>query len=126
MADLVFIVSRTEPKHYRYLKHEFADESSDVVLDRRAGERRRSQRPPPIERRHMQRRHRDVTGELQSSGWALARRGGNLMTPDATRCVGPSCQEEGVIGLNGAWLCLTHFQAKKRRWAQASSSRGAA
>ena len=44
MADLVFIVSRAEPKHYLYLKHEFADESSDVVLDRRAGERRRSQR----------------------------------------------------------------------------------
>ena len=43
------------------------------------------------------------------------------MTPDATRCVGPSCQEEGVIGLNGAWLCLTHFQAKKRRRARASS-----
>jgi len=115
MADLVFIVSRTEPKHYLYLKHEFADEGSDVVLDRRAGERRRSQRPLPIERRHMQRRHRDVTWELQSFGWAVARRGGNSMTPDATRCVAPSCQEEGVVGLNGAWLCLTHFPAMKPR-----------
>jgi hypothetical protein len=95
MADLVFIVSRTEPKHYRYLKHEFADESSDVVLDRRAGERRRSQRPPPIERRHMQRRHRDVTGELQSSGWALARRGGNLMTPDAPAVSGRAVRRKG-------------------------------
>ena len=95
MADMVFIVSRTEPKHYLYLKHEFADESSDVVLDRRAGERRRSQRPLPTERRHMQRRHRDVTWELQSSGWAVARRGRNPMTRDTTRCVGPSCQEEG-------------------------------
>ena len=45
MADLVFIVSRTEPKQYFYLKHEFADESRDVVLDRRLGERRRSLRP---------------------------------------------------------------------------------
>ena len=45
MADLVFIVSRTEPKRYLYLKHEFADESRDVVLDRRLGERRRSQSP---------------------------------------------------------------------------------
>src|SRR5882672_9036744 len=115
MADMVFIVSRTEPKHYLYLKHEFADESSDVVLDRRAGERRRSQRPLPTERRHMQRRHCDVTRELQSSGWALARRGGNPTTPDATRCVGPNCQEEGVVGLNGAWLCLTHFPAMKPR-----------
>ena len=74
MADLVFIVSRTEPKQYFYLKHQFADESRDVVLDRRLGERRRSLRPPPAERRHIDRRHRDVTRELQSSGWALARR----------------------------------------------------
>ena len=74
MADLVFIVSRTEPKQYFYLKHAFADESRDVVLDRRLGERRRSLRPPLNERRHIDRRHRDVTRELQSSGWALVRR----------------------------------------------------
>src|SRR5947207_2172429 len=109
MADLVFIVSRTKPRQYLYLKHEFADESRDVVLDRRAGERRRSQRPRPTDRRHMLRRHRDVTWELQSSGWAVVRSGGNLMIPDAARCVESGCQEEGVVGLNGAWLCLTHF-----------------
>jgi hypothetical protein len=74
MADLVFIVSRTEPKQFLYLKHSFADESRDVVLDRRMGERRRSLRPPPLERRHIERRHRDITRELQSSGWALVRR----------------------------------------------------
>jgi len=74
VADLVFIVSRTEPRQYLYLKHVFADESSDVVLDRRMRERRRSLRAPPIERRHIDRRQRDVTGELQSSGWALVRR----------------------------------------------------
>ena len=74
MADLVFIVSRTEPKQYFYLKHEFADESRDVVLDRRFRERRQSQSPPPVERRHIDRRQRDVTRELRSSGWALARR----------------------------------------------------
>ena len=129
MADLVFIVSRSEPKHYLYLKHEFADESSDVVLDRRAGERRRSQRPLPTERRHMERRHRDVTGELQSSGWAVVRRGGNRITPDATRCVELGCQAEGVAGLHGAWLCLTHFDirfaAMKALLAPASSSRAA-
>ena len=76
MADLVFIVSRTDPKQYQYLKHEFADESMDVVLDRRAGERRRRLRPLPTERRHMDRRHRDVTWVLQSSGWAVVRRVG--------------------------------------------------
>jgi len=71
VADLLFIVSRTEPKRYMYLKHVYADERRDVVLDRRAGERRGSQRPPPTERRHVERRHRDITGELQSFGWAL-------------------------------------------------------
>lgn len=75
MADLIFIVSRTETKHYLYLKHVFADDSKDVVLDRRIGERRRSLRPPPaVERRQIDRRCRDITGELQSSGWALVRR----------------------------------------------------
>ena len=74
MADLVFVVSRTEPQQYLYLKHVFADESRDVVLDRRMGERRRSLRPSRIERRHIDRRQRDVTRELQSSGWALVRR----------------------------------------------------
>ena len=75
MADLLFIVSRTESRQYLYLKQVFADESRDVVLDRRMGERRRSVRPPPIrEKRHIGRRQRDVTGELQSSGWALVRR----------------------------------------------------
>jgi hypothetical protein len=75
MADLVFIVSRTEPKQYLYLKYQFADESRDVVLDRRMGERRRSsERPPRIEKRHIDRRQRDVTRELQSTGWTLVRR----------------------------------------------------
>ena len=74
MADLIFIVSRSEPKQYLYLKHFWADEGRDVVLDRRIGERRRSLRPPPVEKRHIERRCRDITGELQSSGWAFVRR----------------------------------------------------
>jgi hypothetical protein len=65
MADLLFIVSRTEPKQYLYLKHVYADESRDVVLDRRMGERRRSLRPQQLERRHIDRRHREITRELQ-------------------------------------------------------------
>ena len=73
VTDLVFIVSRTEPKQYLYLKQVLADESREVVLDRRLGERRRSLRPPPVERRYAERRHRDITRELQSSGWALVR-----------------------------------------------------
>jgi len=34
------------------------------------------------------------------------------MTSDTTRCVEPGCQEERVVGLNGAWLCLTHFDIR--------------
>jgi hypothetical protein len=74
MADLVFIVARTELKQYLYLKHFGADEPWEVLLDRRTGERRRSLRAPPSERRRMERRrHRDITQELRSSGWALVR-----------------------------------------------------
>jgi len=74
MADLVFIVARTELKQYLYLKQSWADERREVLLDRRTSERRWSLGPPPIERRRMERRrHRDITQELQSSGWALVR-----------------------------------------------------
>jgi hypothetical protein len=74
MAAFLFIVSRTEPKQYFYLKHVYADESRDVVLDRRGGERRKSPRLPPSERRYVERRSRDITRDLQSSGWALVLR----------------------------------------------------
>ena len=114
MEQFLFIVSRTELKAYTYVRHVFAGEPRDVtvMLDRRECERRRSQGPPPTERRHMERRQLDVTPELQSPGWAAARRVGNPMTLDAIHCVEPGCQEEGVVGLNGAWLCLTHFDMR--------------
>jgi len=114
MEQFLFIVSRTELKAYTYVRHVFAGEPRDVtvMLDRRECERRRSQGPPPTERRHMERRQLDVTPELQSPGWAAARRVGNPMTLDAIHCVEPGCQEEGVVGLNGAWLCLTHFDIR--------------
>jgi hypothetical protein len=75
MTELVFIVSRSEPKQYLYLKHFYADENREVFLDRRAGERRRNQRPLPLaERRRWERRHYDITRELESPGWAMVRR----------------------------------------------------
>jgi len=78
VADLLFIVSRSEPKRYMYLRHEYADESNEVILDRRGGDRRRSERPPPLERRHVERRHRDITSDLRKNlrktGWAVLRR----------------------------------------------------
>jgi hypothetical protein len=57
-----------------YLKHEYADEGKDVILDRRGSDRRRSQRPPPVERRYVERRRRDITPELRRTGWAVLRR----------------------------------------------------
>ena len=114
MAQLLFIVSRTELRAYTIIQQVFADERRNVtvILDRRGCERRRSQGPPSAERRRIERRHRDVTSELQSSGWAVVRRVGNPVTLDAIRCVEPDCQEEGVVGLNGALLCLTHFDIR--------------
>lgn len=130
MADfLVFIVSRTAPKTYTHIKRAFGDEERDVrvIVDRRERERRGSQTPPETDRRHVERRRRDVTGELESTGWAVARYARDPMIPDATRCVAPGCQEEGVVGLIGAWLCLGHFEirfaAMKAASDRASSSR---
>jgi hypothetical protein len=119
LFDLLFIVSRTEPKTYTEIRDVFADENRDVrvILDRRGRERRRGETAVPTERRYTERRLRDVTWDLRSSGWAVVRRERDPLTPDASRCVEPGCREEGVVGLNGAWLCLTHFDIR------ASSSR---
>jgi len=74
VAEFLLIVSRTAQR-YRYLEHVFADESRDVILDRREGSERRQRRAPPsIDRRHVERRQHDITRELQSTGWALVRR----------------------------------------------------
>ena len=73
MADLVFIVSPAAPQTFSYIKHAFGDGSRDVtvVFDRRTGQRRRMRGSPVVERRHVERRHRDVTRELRSAGWAV-------------------------------------------------------
>ena len=75
MADLVFIVSRTELKWYAYLSHVYANESRSVILDRRVGERRGIQQWRLEERHHSERRHRNVAPELESTGWALVPHG---------------------------------------------------
>jgi hypothetical protein len=79
MTDGLFIVSRTEPKHYLYLMRFWMGTSKDVVLDRRIGERRRILTPLMVERRRAERRHRDLTPELRSSGWAFVRRPGEVV-----------------------------------------------
>ena len=74
MADLLFIMARSEAKRYLDFKHVYADEGRDVILDRREGERRQRQGQPRTERRHVERRHGDITRELQLYGWTLVRR----------------------------------------------------
>ena len=73
MAGLLFIVSRTKPGTYAYMR--LVSERDDVVLfDRRNGDRRRANQRVTSERRHGERRRRDVTADLQKSGWAQVRR----------------------------------------------------
>jgi hypothetical protein len=70
MASLLFIVSRTKPGTYNYMK--LVSENKDVViLDRRKADRRRIHQRATPERRHGERRHRDVMTDLQTSGWVL-------------------------------------------------------
>ena len=75
MARLLVIVSRTEPSRITYLKHVFASEATDVILDRRAKARRRFplHERAAAERRRGDRRQRDVTEDLQTYGWAVVR-----------------------------------------------------
>ena len=72
MAGLLFIVSRTKPGTYNYMK--LVSESEHVViLDRRNMDRRRIYQRVTPERRHVERRRCDVMTDLQKSGWALVR-----------------------------------------------------
>jgi len=65
MASLLVIVSRTEPSRLTYLKHVFASEAVEVILDRRVDERQRLGL--------VDRRQRDITKDLQTYGWAVVR-----------------------------------------------------
>lgn len=71
MAALLIIVSRAEPKRYAYLWHVFG-QNADVIIDRRAGERRRS--AATTGRRRAERRQHDISSDLRALGWALVRR----------------------------------------------------
>jgi hypothetical protein len=73
MASLLFIVSRTRPGTYAYMKL-VSESENDVILDRRKVDRRRIHQRAMPERRHGERRRRDVMTDLWKSGWALVRR----------------------------------------------------
>ena len=74
VARLLIVVSRTNPAQQTYLKHVFGSQTEDVILDRRVGERRERLARAVPERRRGERRQRDITNDLQVSGWALVRR----------------------------------------------------
>jgi len=68
VSSLLFIVSRTKPGTYHYMKLVSKSEH-DVILDRRKGDRRRVHQRATPERRHGERRRRDVMTDLLKSGW---------------------------------------------------------
>ncbi len=70
---LLLIVSRATPARVAELQREFG-EAADVILDRRQRDRRHRQESVAAERRVGDRRRRDVTGDLRTSGWALVPR----------------------------------------------------
>lgn len=70
---MLVIVSGSEPARYAYLKHVFARDGVDVIVDRRLGERRWRRELMAAEQRRADRRVRDTTKDLQTSGWALVR-----------------------------------------------------
>jgi len=76
VAVLLVVVSRSEPSRVTYLTHVFANKTVDVVLDRRVEERRRGWLGgrAAAKRRHGDRRQHDITKDLQTYGWAVARR----------------------------------------------------
>jgi len=70
---LLLIVSRSEPTRYTHLERVFGN-TLEVILDRRVEDRRRSFESTAGKRRHGDRRQHDTTKDLETLGWALARR----------------------------------------------------
>jgi PAS domain S-box-containing protein len=70
----LIVVAQDQRARCEHLQEMFAAESVEVILDRRAGERRRSQVAPKIERRLQQRRRNDITPDLKLRGWAMVNR----------------------------------------------------
>ena len=65
------IVARDGPARFESLQAMFADSTTEVIVDRRMGERRRSGGEASGGRRRTSRRQRDIGAELRTRGWAL-------------------------------------------------------
>jgi len=72
---LLFIVSRQAASYHGYLQRAFSDvDWTEVMFDRRRGDRRQQQSPWMVERRARSRRARpDVDARVRAFGWAIVR-----------------------------------------------------
>jgi len=68
------IVAREGPASYESLHSMFAGSASEVILDRRKGERRRAGPDASGGRRRENRRQRDISVDLRTRGWVLVLR----------------------------------------------------
>jgi PAS domain S-box-containing protein len=68
------VVARDGPARYESLHGMFAGSDTEVIVDRRLGERRRSGADASGGRRRESRRRHDVGDELRTRGWALVAR----------------------------------------------------
>jgi len=74
VRQILFIVSRDEPKLLAYARQAFSGaETVQVIQDRRFGERRQAVKTGVVERRHGERRSPQNTRDLQILGWTFAR-----------------------------------------------------
>src|SRR5213593_436992 len=72
-GGFLVIVAREERARVESLRRMFTGEGTEVIVDRRFGERRRSETTNGGRRRGP-RRKQDISGDLQARGWALVRR----------------------------------------------------
>jgi len=95
-GSLLAVVAREELPKYTSLTRNFVSETMEVVLDRRGGERRRADSRVTMERRRTDRRHRDITTDLQTSGWALVRRDAEAASDSTRWSLGPGMEPARV------------------------------
>jgi len=72
-GGFLVIVAREERARVESLRRMFTGEGTEVIVDRRLGERRRSETTDGGRRRGPRRRQ-DISDDLQARGWALVRR----------------------------------------------------
>src|SRR5438132_10457978 len=100
-GSLLAVVAREELPKYTSLTRNFVSETMEVVLDRRSGERRRADSRVTMERRLTDRRHRDITTDLQTSGWALVRRDAEAASDSTRWSLGPGMEPARGRGAAG-------------------------